>query len=384
MLKNIVVIGCDGYIGTALVQRLLNKQIYNILGIDNLSRRFFVAEEKSRSATPILNVKQKYNLFSSSERFKFENIDYVEKWETVKNLLDKFEPEIIINLAHMPSGPWSMKDYNCANFTLYNNINGTNNLMWYLKDHNTIHYITIASTGEYSHYANVDIEEGYFKFESKGRMSEECIFPRRPTSCYHTSKVASTYLVDYYSRIWNLHTTDIMQAVVFGAYTDDIDASKIFTRLDTDECFGTVINRFIVQALLNEPLTIYGQGNHKRGFISLNDSIQALMIAVENKPEAGKTRVWNQLSEWHSINDIAQMVKNVATKFDLNVTTQNLESLRHEHTEDHYYNYVCEILPSLGYKPTRTIEQEVEYCMNLLKDLKLKDLKKNVIPKIKF
>jgi nucleoside-diphosphate-sugar epimerase len=175
-----------------------------------------------------------------------------------------------------------------------------------------------------------------------------------------------------------------MQAVVFGAYTDDIVMSGIQTRFDTDECFGTVINRFIVQALLKEPLTIYGQGNHKRGFISLNDSIQALTIAIENKPAAGKTRVWNQLSEWHSINDIAQMVANVAKKFNIEVTTQNLESLRHEDTNDHYYNYICEILPSLGYKPTRTIEQEIEYCINLLKDQDLSDLKSVIIPKIKF
>lgn len=383
-METVFVLGADGYIGTALTQRLLNKG-YFVVAFDSLLRRTVVESNNSRSAIPILSYNQKNKIFNTTGRYKGFTLDPVESPEKFKLKLKKYNPSTIINLAHQPSGPFSMKDMEHSNFTLINNIMMTNILLWLVKECcPDAHYITIGSTGEYSHYANVDIEEGYFKFESKGRMSEECIFPRRPTSCYHTSKVASTYLVDYYSRIWNLHTTDIMQAVVFGAYTDDIDVSKVFTRLDTDECFGTVINRFIVQALLNEPLTIYGQGNHKRGFISLNDSIQALMIAVENKPEAGRTRVWNQLSEWHSINDIAQMVKNVATKFNLTVTTQNLESLRHEYTEDHYYNYVCEILPSLGYKPTRTIEQEVEYCMNILKDLKLKDLKKNVIPKIKF
>ena len=160
-----------------------------------------------------------------------------------------------------------------------------------------------------------------------------------------------------------------MQSIVFGAYTDEIDKTKIYSRFDIDECFETVLNRFIVQAKSNVPLTIYGKGEHKRGFLSLNDSIQALMIAITNLPKKGETRVWNQLSEWHSMNDIAKMVQRVGTSKGYDVKTTKIKSPRTEKTEDHFYQYKTEILKSLGYKPTRTISEEISYCFNIVKKM---------------
>ena len=169
----------------------------------------------------------------------------------------------------------------------------------------------------------------------------------------------------------------------FGAYTDEIVKSRVYSRFDSDEAGGTVLNRFIVQAVLGIPLTIYGEGKHKRGFISLNDSVQALTLAVMNPAKPGKVQVWNQLSEWHSMNDIAQMVIDVVGD---KVKTQHIDTPRNEFTGDHYYNYKIEKLSELGYKPTRTIKEEIKFVYDLLLPQvgNLQPLRSVVQPKIKW
>ena len=357
--------GADGYIGNALVQRLLNLK-YNVIGIDN-----FLRKKLANSVIPISSVMDKVENLKKLGDYTFYNIDIAKDTEKTNKLIESFKPDTIINLAHMPSGPWSMANENQSSFTLMNNIIGTNTVLWAIKEHcPQCHYITIGSTGEYDHYNNINIEEGYFSMEWEGRQSNEMLFPRRPGSVYHTSKVSSTYLIDFLTRTWGLYTTDIMQSIVFGAYTDDIDKTKEYSRFDVDESFGTVLNRFICQAKSNTPLTIYGKGNHKRGFLSLNDSIQALMIAINNKPKQSRTQVWNQLSEWHSMNDVAKMVKDVGYKLGYDVKTTKIKTPRNEITNDHYYNYKTDILKNYGYKPTRTIQDEIKYCFNLVNPIK--------------
>lgn len=384
MNENIVfVMGSDGYIGTALVQRLLASG-YSVVGFDSMIRRSCVEQIGGSSYTPIYTSTEKNKILEASGAYRFHNLEIIENFDVIEKLFDQYRPGTIVNLAHQPSGPWSMKDRDHSEFTLFNNIMSTNKFMWMLKEKcPDCHYITVGSTGEYSHEIGVDIQEGYFTFKDGKRKSKESIFPRRPTSLYHASKVSSTYLIDYCTRIWNLKTTDVMQAVVFGMYTDEIDNTKIFTRFDIDECFGTVINRFIAQAIMGQDLTVYGEGKHQRGFLSLNDSVQALMIAIRNVPKAGKSRVWNQLSEWHSINSIAKMIQNVAKRvLEKDVNIKHIPTLRHEFTGEHYYKYVCKILPSLGYKPTRTIEQEIEYCFTNLRNVSIPNV--DMTPKIQF
>ena len=387
-MKTVLVAGCDGYIGNALTQRLL-KEGYEVVGVDNFLRRSWIENDmKSKSAIPILQMMDKIIRFRNMGLFHFYNIDISknENVDELRSVFERHEPDIIVNLAHIPSGPYSQISRDHATKTLENNILGTNNMLWLIRE--TVpksHYITIGTTGEYDHYSNIDIEEGYIKINHKGRESVEMIYPRRPGSIYHTSKTGSTYLIDFLCRTWMLKCTDVQQSVVFGAYTDDIDKSKIYSRLDSDEAGGTVINRFIVQTLLGIPLTIYGEGKHQRGFISLNDSVQALMIAVKNEPESGHVQVWNQLSEWHSMNEIAGMVIEVAESRGMEISAQHIPSPRTEYTGNHYYNYSTEKLASFGYKPTRTILQEVDYVFNVLAETnEYNDLKDVVIPKIKW
>lgn len=381
----VILLGYEGYIGNALIQRLA-KRGYKVIAVDNhLRKRWIEDDMKSMSATEI----------DIERTYKIQNIGNIENYEfdisvgiyPLQEIIDYNKPKAVINLAHIPSAPYSQKSYQHADFTLKNNILGTNNVLWCIKEKSPeTHYITIGTTGEYDHYSNIPIYEGYCKMKYGDRISNEMIFPRRPGSIYHTSKVASTYLIDFLARSWKLKCTDVMQSIVFGMYTDEIDKSKLWSRLDSDEAGGTVIHRFVIQAILGVPLTIYGEGKHQRGFISLNDSVQALMIALDNEPKRGRVQVWNQLSEWHSMNSIAKTVTKVGKKFGLDVKSQHIKSPRAEYTGNHYYQYKTDILKSLGYAKTRTIPQEIEYMFeNLLhrKD-KLEPLKNVVMPKIKW
>jgi UDP-sulfoquinovose synthase len=388
----IFVLGCDGYIGNALTQRLLAEG-YDVIGFDNFWRRKWIDEDmKSISAFPIADMEDKEINFKKIGSFHFEELDIVHQDTLFDQFVKDYKPEAIYNLAHNPSAPFSMKNKQNAQKVLINNIVGTNNVIWSIKKHvPDCHYITIGTVGEYDHYSNIDIEEGFFSFVHKGRQSNRMMFPRRPGSIYHVSKTGATYLIDYLTRAWQLRCTDVMQGVVFGSYTDEIDRTKIYSRLDFDEAGGTVINRFIVQAILGMPLTIYGNGEHKRSFLSLNDSIQALMIALKNPPEKGVVQTWNQLSEWHSMNDIAQMVidegrENGLNELGLEITAQWIDTPRVEFTGDHYYNFVTENLTNKGYVPTRTIKEEIGYTIKKLFIYKnhLDKYRNVVIPRIIF
>jgi len=379
----ILVLGCDGYIGNAMVQRLL-KRGHSVVGVDNFLRRSWIKDVmKSDSAITINSMVEKTYSFNLLGDFDFYYCDIAKEPRAIERIIKKEKPDTIVNLAHIPSGPYSQISRNHANGTLSNNILGTNNVLWAIREFcKDCHYITIGTTGEYDHYSNIDIEEGYIKINHKGRESAEMIYPRRPGSIYHCSKTASTYLIDFLTRSWDLKCTDVQQSVVFGSYTDEIDKNKIYSRLDSDEAGGTVVNRFIVQAVLGVPLTVYGEGKHQRGFLSLNDSIQALEIAVNNPPDKGRVQVWNQLSEWHSMNSIANMVAETIP----NVEITHIDTPRNEYTGEHYYRYTVDILKQLGYKSTRTIKEEIKYIYDILMERKedLEFLKTVVEPKIKW
>jgi len=381
--KTIMVLGADGYIGYPLTLRLVEKG-YFVIGIDNCHRRACVANTmKSVSATNISSLIEREEILNHIGDYYPYDVDA--NSETVTNLIKKWKPDTIVNLAHNPSAPWSMISKETAENVLKNNILNTNSLLWDIHRHSPdSHYLTIGSTGEYNHTLNVDIEEGYFRFDHKGRTSQTCLFPREANSIYHASKIASTYIIDYLARLWNLKCTDVMQSVVFGLYTPECDKWHDWTRLDSDDAFGTVIHRFVVQSLLGEPMTMYGHGKHQRAFLSLNDSIQALEIAINNPPVPGIVQTWNQLSEWHSMEYIAETVKSVIK----GARIESIPSPRKEFTGGHYYNYVSDILPSFGYKPTRTIEEEIKYMVKvvtpMLNDRKRKILKSVIKPQVQF
>ena len=382
--ETIIVLGCDGYIGSALILRLLNKG-YRVVGIDNLSRRDTVDNELgSISAIPILSMANKMWYLKEYGDFEFYAIDVDKDYFMLNSVIKKYQPSTIVNLAQQPSAPFSHRSREEAINTINNNINGTLNCLYTIKENKPdIHLIQIGSMGEYDQSMGVDIEEGTFDFIHNGRTAKDVIFPRRAPSFYHGSKIASTYFIDLAVRSWGLNVTDIMQGIVYGNWTEEIEETGLQTRLDTDECFGTVLNRFIVQSLIGQPLTVYGEGEQQRGFLPLNDSIQCLMIAIENRAKGYRT--WNQFATFYSISKLANTVQKIFLEyFHMKVNIEYIPTPRTENTNSVYYNPKVDKLKELGFQQTRTIFQEIRYILDTVGDTDLSTLEKVVMPKIKW
>jgi len=361
----VLITGMDGYLGWPLALHLM-KAGHEVAGIDNFARRGWVTESESVSAMPIANMTDR--LAAAEKAFgktpTFYEGDLTDHDFSLE-VYQEFKPEAIVYLGEMPSAPYSMIDVNHAVYTQTNNVMGTLVTLHAMREVvPDCHLVKLGTMGEYG-TPNVDIPEGFFEIEYRGRK-DRMMFPRKAGSWYHQSKVHDTHNVEMACRLWGLRSTDIMQGVVYGTRTDEIVADPALrTRFDFDGCFGTVINRYCAQAVIGEPLTPYGKGSQKRSFLPITDSIRCLTLAVENPPAKGEYRVFNQFENVYSVNELAETIKRAGDKLGLNVAIRHMENPRIE-AEDHYYNPDRENLVALGYEPTRDMEGEVE---GVLRDL---------------
>jgi UDP-sulfoquinovose synthase len=380
----ILVLGMDGYIGWSLSMHLA-KRGHSVSGIDNLSRRANVETVGSRSAIPILDMEERVRTF---KRIHGEDLAFFEgdllDYDFLADVIKQTRPDSIVHLAEQPSAPFSMIDRQHAIYSQHNNVEGTLNVLYAMKDIvPDCHLVKLGTMGEYG-TPNIDIPEGFFEIEYRGRK-DILPFPRQPHSMYHLSKVHDTANIMFACRVWKLCSTDIMQGVVYGTRTEEMVDDSLMTRFDFDESFGTVINRYCAEAAIGSPLTPYGQGKQKRGFIDLVDSIQCLTIALENPAARGEYRVFNQLDEVYSIAELAEIVVTVAKKLGIDAEIKNLENPRTEKAE-HYYNVDHENLRKLGFKPTRKIQESVEIMLKDLSKHKDRILEKReaILPKTKW
>ncbi len=361
----------DGYIGWSLALNLA-KHGHMVKGIDNFSRRKHVEEMGSWSATPIENMQTRLRLANSAldNKITFYEGDLLD-YNFVTDVL-KSKPEAIVHLGEMPSAPYSMIDVAHAVYTQENNVLGNLNLLFAMRDQvPRAHLVKLGTMGEYG-TPDINIPEGFLEIEQGGRKSK-LPFPRQPGSFYHASKVHDSHNIMLACRIWNLKSTDVMQGVVYGTRTGEINPSldqRFCTRFDFDEAFGTAINRYCAEAVIGHPLTVYGKGGQKRGFIALIDSIQCLRIACENPPEVGQYRVFNQLDEVYNLTDLAKRVQKIACNKDINVDVRQIANPRKE-AEEHEYVVESKHLRKLGFKPTRSLEQELDLMLDDL--IKFKD-----------
>jgi len=362
----VLIAGVDGYLGWPLAQHLASRG-HEVAGIDDYSRRRWVGEVGSQSAIPIAKMAERLEGFRETQgrNLRFFKSDLA-NYDATLQAYRAFRPEAIVYLGEMPSAPYSMIDVHHAAYTQTNNIIGTLNTLFAIRD--TVpecHLVKLGTMGEYG-TPNVDIPEGFFEIEYRGRK-DRMMFPRKAGSWYHQSKVHDTHNVEMACRFWGLRSTDIMQGVVYGTRIDAMgDDERMATRFDFDQCFGTAINRFCAQAAIGLPLSPFGKGLQKRGFIPLRDSIQCLTIAVENPPEAAEYRVFNQFEEVYSVMELAERVQRVAGTLGLDVEIRPIENPRTE-AEEHYYNPDHEHLLALGYQPTHDMDREIK---TILEDLR--------------
>jgi nucleoside-diphosphate-sugar epimerase len=368
---NVTICGIDGYLGWALAMYLANRG-YDVSGIDNFTRRRCVEEVGSWSATPILGMKKRINLFFDKyhKHIEFYYGDLTEP-EFTDWAIEKSEPDAIVHFGEIPSAPYSMIDMDHCNYVQMNNIVGTNNIIYAMKNRAPeCHLIKLGTMGEYG------VPD---KIIPEAAVSE---FPRSPGSCYHASKVADSVNVEFDCKIWGLRSTDIMQGVVHGIHVPNIVFNGLLTRFDFDECFGTAINRFCAQSVIGHPITPYGKGGQTRGYLALRDSLQCLQLAIDNPPATGEYRVFNQFDECYSVNELAERVQKVAQEYGSKSEIVNVENPRVE-AEEHFYNPKSEKLRTLGFKPIQSLEEELHTTIPKLIEFKdrIEGKREHIMPK---
>jgi UDP-sulfoquinovose synthase len=353
----VMIMGMDGYLGWTLAMYMTGRG-HEVCGVDNFSRRRNVKEIGSWSATPIKKMEERLEAYKkvTGKELEFYEGDLVH-YDFTDLVVKKEKPDTIVHLGEIPCAPYSMIDVEHCNYTMINNIIGTNNILFAMHKHAPeCHLLKLGTMGEYG-TPNIDIPEGYFEIEYRGRK-DRLPFPKQAGSWYHQTKVHDTHNIMFACKIWGLRSTDIMQGVVHGIVTDDMVNDDLLTRFDFDEVWGTALNRFCSQAVIGHELTPYGKGGQTRGYIALRDSMQCLTIATENPPDEGEYRTFNQFDECYSVNELAEHVVDVAGEFGIEAKIWNIENPRLE-AEEHYYNPDRENLPRLGFKPTNTLDDEL-------------------------
>ncbi|MBK8135466.1 MAG: NAD-dependent epimerase/dehydratase family protein [Chloroflexi bacterium] len=381
----VLIAGIDGYLGWPLAQHLAARG-HIVGGIDRFLRRAWVEEVGSISAVPIADWVEREKAFSEH----FDNrlicgfgdmLDYA----FLGTFVESFHPDAVIHLAEMPSAPYSMIDQAHSAFTQQNNVIGSLNLLWALHTHcPEAHLVKLGTMGEYG-TPDVDIPEGFFDVEFRGRR-DRLPFPRQAGSYYHWSKVHDSNNTMFACSTWGLRATDVMQGVVYGTYTGRTnDDWRMSTRLDFDTCFGTIINRFVCQVVLRHPLTVYGPGGQKRGFIPLGDSLACLTLALESPPKAGEYRVFNQFEDTYRISELAGIVCEEAHALGIDSEIIHYENPRVERA-DHYYNPDHKHLFDLGYQPSgdirKVISQMIEDVLPFTN--RLAPYRNNLVPEIRW
>jgi len=380
----VMIMGMDGYLGWTLSMYLADRG-HDVCGVDNMSRRRMVAEIGSHSATPIRPMEKRLEAFKKAfnKELRFYYGDLLET-NFVRLLVKKEKPDCIVHLGEIPSAPYSMIDAEHCNKVQINNVIGHNNILFAIKDHApNCHLLKLGTMGEYG-TPNLDIPEGFFEVEYRGRK-DYLPFPRQPGSWYHLTKVHDTWNLMFANKIWGIRATDVMQGVVHGLNTPQMVNDDLLTRFDFDEVFGTAINRFCAQAVIGHEITPYGKGGQTRGYLALRDSMQCFTLAIENPPDEGEYRVFNQFDECYAVNELAERVSKVAQEFGLEGKIWNIPNPRIE-AEEHYYNPDMKHLPNLGFKPTYTLEEELRITIPKLMEFKDRiEAKKHTIdPKIKW
>jgi UDP-sulfoquinovose synthase len=360
----ISVLGGDGYCGWATALYLSAKG-HQVAIVDSFARRQWDRELGVQTLTPIRPLAERLRVWKQRtgetiELFTGDITDYDFMCSTIR----EFQPDAVVHFAEQRSAPYSMIDCDHAVFTQTNNVVGTLNLLFALREHQPdCHLVKLGTMGEYG-TPNIDIEEGYITIEHNGRK-DVLPFPKQPGSFYHLSKVHDSHNILFACRIWGLRATDLNQGVVYGTVTDEVAGEPaLVNRFDYDEIFGTVLNRFCAQAAVGHPLTVYGKGGQTRGYLDIRDTVRCIEIACLNPARPGECRVFNQFTEQFTVLEIAHLVQAAARKLNLPVEINHLRDPRVE-AEEHYYNAKHSKLTELGLKPHLLSESLLDSLMNI-------------------
>lgn len=375
---HVLILGGDGYLGwpTAMY---FSKRGYEVTVVDNYFRRNACTELDLGMLYPVPTLVERAKIWHERTGLEIKVVisDLTDP-EAMRSLFDgriryawavdySFSgvPETVVHYAEQPSAPYSQINYKYAHITISNNLTVTNNLMFAIRDFaRDTHIIKLGTMGEYG-TPNIDIEEGWLEIEHK-RRKDKFLFPRQASSLYHTTKIMDTDLLWFGVRMWNLRVTDLMQGPVYGIETEEsLVDRRLSTIFNYDEIFGTVVNRFITQAVVGYPLTVYGQGGQTRGYLNIKDTLQCVHKSTESPAKKGELRIFNQIMETFSVRELAEMTQKVGRKLDYDVAIKNIPNPRKE-AEEHYYNPTYQGLQDIGVKPHYLTEQVMEKMFNVV------------------
>ena len=346
----VLILGADGYLGWPTAMHL-GANGHEVFCVDNYLRRRLCREDDVEPLFEVPNLFERARLWEKITGRKLKvRIGDLTRWDFVEEVFGDFTPDAIIHYAEQPSAPYSMLSRRAATLTLENNLMVTANLIFAVRSFAPeAHIVKLGTMGEYG-TPNIDIEEGWIDILHKGR-SDRFLFPRQAGSLYHTTKIMDTDLLWFYVRAWGLRVTDLMQGPVYGLITYENECDEqLYPFFNYDELFGTVLNRFVVQAVAGYPLTVYGKGGQTRGYLNIKDTLQCVRLSLENPPNAGELRIFNQFVETFSVTQLAEKVRDVGKVLGLKVEIRSVENPRKE-AEEHYYNPVHTGLLDIGLKP---------------------------------
>ena len=343
----VLVLGGDGYLGwpTALH---LSAVGHEVGVVDNFARRGYDAELGATSLVPIASLEQRVAVWQGVSGRRLEPyVGDLTDAAFTRSTVTSFRPQAIVHFAEQRSAPYSMIDQAHAVYTQTNNVVGTLNLLYTIAEVDpSIHLVKLGSMGEYG-TPDIDIEEGWLEVTHNGR-TDRMLYPKRPGSFYHLSKVHDSHNIEFACRTWHLAATDLNQGIVYGQETEETSAHRdLATRFDYDAVFGTVLNRMVVQAVCDHPLTVYGSGGQTRGMLDIRDTVECIRLACEHPAQPGEFRVFSQCTEEFSVLGIAAMIR--AAVGDA-VSIAMIENPRVE-ADEHYYHAAHSGLLELGLQP---------------------------------
>jgi UDP-sulfoquinovose synthase len=377
----VLVVGGDGYCGWATAL-YLSERGYDVAIVDSLVRRHWDLTLGVETLTPIAALQHRVQRWHELTGKKIPvYIGDICDYPFVQQFMREFEPESIVHFGEQRSAPFSMIDREHAVMTQVMNVTGTLNLLFAIKEFNKdIHLVKLGTMGEYGQ-PNIDIEEGYITIKHNGR-EDRLPYPMQPGSFYHLSKVHDSHNIRFACRIWGLRATDLNQGVVYGVLTDETSRDDLLiNRFDYDEVFGTVLNRFCLQAAIGHPLTVYGQGGQTRGFLDIRDTVRCMELAVANPAAAGEFKVFNQFTEQFNVNDLAMMVHRVGSAEGMKIDIHHVVNPRVE-KEEHYYNAKHTALVDLGLVPHLLSESLLDSLLHFAIRFRDRVDKRHIMPTV--
>ena len=376
----VIVLGGDGFCGWPCAVNLA-EQNHDVIIVDNLSRRKIDIDLEVESLTPISSISERLSAWEEigGKPMRFLNMDISKQYQKLLNLLIEEKPDSIIHFAEQRAAPYSMKSSFTKRYTVDNNVNGTHNLLAAIVESNLdIHVVHLGTMGVYGYgsHRGATIPEGYLKVEvpqpDGSRFEEEILHPASPGSVYHMTKTLDQLLFLYYNKNDLVKITDLHQGIVWGTNTEaTLKDPRLTNRFDYDGDYGTVLNRFLMQAAIGYPLSVHGTGGQTRAFIHIKDSVKCVQLALENPPKSGeRVKIFNQMTESHQVGELAKKVASL-TGAEINY----LPNPRNEAVEnDLIVDNKCFI--ELGLNPTTLdnglLEEVVEVAKKFSKRCDLK------------